>query len=286
MKVQKNLALGLIRTKLRLLKLTSTRKAGAAAFELFCTPPTRVKKSSPVFKQHKSIQFRFQGLRIQGYRCGHPASRKVLLLHGFSSGAVNFDHWVNPLLQKGFEVLVFDAPAHGKSEGKRINAVIYSELIEQIVAQFGPLDACIGHSLGGLALSLFLERNPQVPDLKAILIAPATETTTAIVKAFELIGLPNSPIQRAMEKEIEHMSGQPASWFSVNRAIRTIGNPVLWIHDADDDITPLADVASLRNDQPKHIQFHITHGLGHRNIYRDAAVVETSIRFLENSGNW
>lgn len=286
MNVQKNMALGLIRTRLRLLKFTSTRKAGAVAFDLFCTPPTRVRKTSALLQQHESIQLRFEGMRIQGYRCGHPAAKKILLLHGFSSSAVNFDHWVNPLLDKGYEVLAFDAPAHGKSEGKRINALIYSRLIELIVETYGPIDACIGHSLGGLALSLYLERHPESRNIHVVLIAPATETTTAIVKAFELIGLPHSSVQRAMEMEIERMSGHPASWFSVNRAIRQINNRVLWVHDENDDITPLSDVKRLRQDQPAHIRFHITKGLGHRKIYRDPAVLDTVVRFLENNGNW
>jgi len=62
------------------------------------------------------------GIVIKGWRWNHPAERKVLILHGFESSAINFDRYVKPLIKKGYEVLAFDAPAHGRSGSKTITA--------------------------------------------------------------------------------------------------------------------------------------------------------------------
>src|SRR5215218_3002023 len=119
MGIVKRLAINYVRTKLALLSKVSKKKAAQKAFELFTTPPTRVNKElPPVFKKAEELTFRFQDQKIVGYRWNHPREKKVLILHGFESSVVNFDKYVSPLLKKGYEVLAFDAPAHGKSEGK------------------------------------------------------------------------------------------------------------------------------------------------------------------------
>src|SRR5690349_6600429 len=133
MGITKRLALHYIRTKMKLLSAVSKRKAAEQAFALFTTPPTREKRETPpLFKKAESLAFDFDGVKIQGYRWNHPQDKKVLILHGFESGAVNFEKYVRPLLRKGYEVLAFDAPAHGRSGGKIINAVDYKNFIVHI----------------------------------------------------------------------------------------------------------------------------------------------------------
>jgi len=55
---------------------------------------------------------------------------------------------------------------------------------------------------------------------------------------------------------------------------------VLWIHDEDDNITPLSDVIKVKNENFTNIDYLITKGLGHRRIYRDNKVVSSIVEFL------
>ena len=55
---------------------------------------------------------------------------------------------------------------------------------------------------------------------------------------------------------------------------------VLWVHDEDDDTTPLSDVLKVKAENYPNIEFSITKGLGHRRIYRDNKVTKTIIDFL------
>src|SRR5438105_1441963 len=50
------------------------------------------------------------------YRWGK-ADRRILLVHGWGGKAAQFFSFVGPLLENGFEVIAFDAPAHGLSSG-------------------------------------------------------------------------------------------------------------------------------------------------------------------------
>jgi len=279
MNVQKKLAIGIIRTKLNLISRIHRKKAGEEAFKLFCTPLNRQPyKESPVLKKGEALQFIINGNLIKGYRI-NPSPHKILLLHGFSSCCHKFDHYVTPLVKKNYEVLAFDAPAHGRSNGQTVNALEYSEMIKRIIELYGPVNGFIAHSFGGLALTLALE-NINNENTKVVLIAPATETTSAIDGAFAFLGLKNRAIRKALDEVIFRVSGKETSWFSIRRAIKNIKASVLWIHDEEDDVTPFADALKVKNDNPPNVKFIITRGLGHRNIYRDAAVKLQVINFL------
>lgn len=269
-----------IRTKFSILSLLSKRKAGEQAFELFCTPQYRNKKKlPPIFLKAEILKLNFAQYKIRGYRWNVGAPKKILILHGFESSVVNFDRYVQPLIKKGYEVLAFDAPAHGRSSGKQIHILLYRDLINFLQKEFGPIHHFLAHSLGGLALSLTIEEWKHNENCRIVLIAPATETPTAIDSFFKFLKL-NGAVRKEFEKKIEQISGYPPQWFSINRAAKNIRAQVLWIHDKDDDMTPLSDVTPTIEKNYPNFRFLITEGLGHRRIYRDNKVSRAVIDFL------
>jgi pimeloyl-ACP methyl ester carboxylesterase len=284
MKLAQRLAIRYHITRIKALGMVSPRKAAEKAFELFCTPlPVRKSKQVPaVFEKAEKISFAHQDMTIRGYRWipEQGNGKKILILHGFSSNAYKFDKYVNPLLKSGFEVLIFDAPAHGLSDGKLINALIYRNTILEAEKLFGPFFALVGHSLGGLAASLVFERLPDHMNRKLVLIAPATETTTAVANFFAVI--PVAPaVREIFMGMIKEISGEDVPYFSVSRVARTIPAPVLWIHDTHDSICPIKDVQPVIKDSLHHINFMITEKLGHSGVYKDQKVVNAVVEFLK-----
>ena len=150
-----------------------------------------------------------------------------------------------------------------------------------MVELYGQVDLFIGHSFGGIALSLALEEMEHNEKTKVVLIAPATETSSAINGAFEVLGLNKPSIKKALYDVIFNISGKPVSWFSIKRAMHNIKASVLWIHDEDDDITPVTDARLAANDHLPHVRFLFTKGLGHQKIYRDAAVKNAILEFAD-----
>jgi pimeloyl-ACP methyl ester carboxylesterase len=150
MRLGQRLALKYVRTKFKLLGSISKRKAVEKAFELFCTPQSRNRKPlPPIFEKAEKLQFAFENYTVRGYRWNHPSDKKLLILHGFESSVINFDKYINPLVKKGYEVLAFDAPAHGRSTGKKITVVTYKNLVLYLYKQYGPIQSFIAHSFGG-----------------------------------------------------------------------------------------------------------------------------------------
>lgn len=274
------MAIGYVRTSLALLSKVSKRKAAEKAFEIFTTPPTRVKKElPPVFRKAEPLSFDFQGVKIAGYRWHAPQEKKVLILHGFESSVVNFEKYISPLIKKGYEVLAFDAPAHGRSGGKIINAVDYKNFILHLLKTYGPVTSFISHSFGGLALSLTLEETPHTADWKAVFIAPATESTTALSQFASFVKL-DPDVKNECEKLIEEANGKPLSWYSVARAAAAIKAQVLFLQDKQDVQTPFEDVEPIIRKNYPNFRFVISDGLGHRRIYKDASSIKTIMEFL------
>ena len=280
MKFSQRLALRYIRTKFKLLSSISKKKAAEKAFVLFCTPQRRnLKKPPPIFSEGEPLQLMVEKHRVCGWRWNHPAERKVLIVHGFESSVVNFDRYIRPLIRKGYEVLAFDAPAHGRSSGKTITAPLFKKTIQEINRQYGPIRSFMAHSFGGLALTLALEEISHTDDTRMVLIAPATETTTAIDSFFHFLQL-DPGLRPAFDTIIVQKGGVSPAWYSISRAMQHIRASVLWVHDEEDDTTPVRDALKVKKQNRSNIHFIITKGLGHRRIYRDNKVTRAVIDFL------
>ena len=153
-------------------------------------------------------------------------------------------------------------------------------MIQQVVSLYGPINGFLAHSFGGIALSLALEKTAHDENTKIVFIAPATETSTAIDSAFKMLQIDDDAIRQEFDNIIFEKSGHPTEWFSIKRAMKNIKASILWIHDEDDDVTPLKDALLVKEEGFSNIQFVITKGLGHRKIYRDNTIKNKVIEFL------
>jgi len=280
MKKTIQLQLMLVRSALKATSLISAKWCASIAFRIFTTP---IRKGSsyqpPIFEKAEKINIPVNGVNITGYRWNSNSNKKILIAHGFESRSFNFYRYIETLVKQGFGVYAMDAKANGLSEGKTIILPEYTAMFRELEKKFGVFDGYICHSFGGIAVCLY-EEEFNHPSSKLVLIAPATETGTAIKMFCKFFNLPDK-IVIAMEDFVELKSGKKIDHFSIKRIVKRINNPILWIHDSDDDITPLKDVEEIIIEKPSNIIFHITKGLGHRKIYKEPEIVEKVVEFLE-----
>lgn len=280
MKLGQKIAINYIRARLNLLAVLSRKRAAAKAFDIFCTPFRKNKKPLPlIFDKADKLTTKVGHITIQGYRWNKGGIKKVLILHGFESYAGNFDRYIQPLVEKNYEVLAFDAPAHGASGGRKITLPMYIDTIRTIYFEFGTIQSFMAHSFGGLAVTHFLEKIPHDRNTKLALIAPATETTTAIDSFCRFLQL-GDRIKKELNALITAIGGVPPSYYSIPRALKHIKADILWVHDKDDDVTPITDVQPVIDKQYSNIRFLITYGWGHRKIYREHKVIKSVVAFL------
>ena len=87
-------------------------------------------------------------------------------------------------------------------------------------------------------------------------------------------------VQKEFDELITDLGGHSVDWYSVGRAIKNIKARVLWLHDEEDDQTPVRDALRVKKENPANVKFLFTKGLGHSNIYNDKKVVQEIIDFL------
>jgi pimeloyl-ACP methyl ester carboxylesterase len=282
MKLAQKIAINFIRAKLNIIAVISRQKAAKEALRIFSTPFRKSKKKTPpIFQKGEPLSFVLNGITIRGHRWNSSGETRILIVHGFESSSISFDRYILPLARKGCSVFAFDAPAHGRSEGNQVNLLMYVEMLHHIHDLYGPFTGFLAHSFGGLAVTHFLERISHDENVRLVLIAPATESTSAIDSFFKILQL-GTDIRKEFEQLIFDKSGVTADHYSIRRAIRNIKARILWFHDEDDELTPIQDALRVKDDAHSNIEFVITRGLGHRKIYRENMVVKRIVEFCED----
>ena len=152
-------------------------------------------------------------------------------------------------------------------------------MVEYIHKEYGPIRSYMGHSFGGLAICLALEEIEHTDDCHVVLVAPATESKTAIDIFFSFMKL-NDSVRKEFDDNIFKLRNKPTDWYSVSRAVKNLKAKILWCHDEEDTMTPWKDAKKVMDDKHYNIEFIVTKGLGHRRIYRDNNVSKAIIEFL------
>ena len=273
-----------LRTKFKTIGKLSPSVAGKLAFNLFCTPFPKYKKTKApaIFNQANKIQvLTDDNITIRGFEWipSKPNGKTVLICHGYASYFYKFEQYIQPLLKNGFRVLGFDAPGHGQSEGKYINVVVYKQAIEHIIRVCGPIDHFMGHSLGALTLAMVAEAIPNPTNHKFVLVAPATKTTTTFEGYFNMMQLTEA-VKTGFMEELKKRTQLPVTYFEADRAIQNYPGPILWIHDQGDRVCPYQDLVNFKNIAPENIKFLITNGLGHNKVYKTPEIVDQIVAFL------
>jgi pimeloyl-ACP methyl ester carboxylesterase len=258
-----------------LLQAISPKLATLFAAKLFTTPlkhklPKREwemdSKSQKELLWIPSIQ-----KNIQVYRYGS-GSTKVLLVHGWSGRGTQLVKIANLMVAMGYQVISFDAPAHGKSSG---NSTLIACILE-LEKTMGPFDYAIGHSLGGMSVLTSLRRGLQVK--KAVIIGSGDVIQDIIDAFINRLGL-KPIIGVLLKKHFEDQNKEEMESYSSHVAAQFVSIPTLIVHDQEDDDVPV-NAAHNIHKHLKNSSLLITEGLGHRKILGDEKVLQSIQKFI------
>ncbi|KRD10630.1 alpha/beta hydrolase [Flavobacterium sp. Root901] len=215
---------------------------------------------------------------IVTYKYGS-SERKILLVHGWSGRGTQLFKIADELLQNGYSTISFDAPAHGKSEGK---TTIMSEFIDSILEiekQFGPFEIAIGHSLGGMSVLNATKDGLNVK--KAVIIGSGDIVQDILDEFIFKLGL-KKEISNLLKNFFEEKYQVKMDDFTAYKAAQKIEIPVLVIHDHDDpEVLVKAGIHIHQN--LKNGTLFLTEGLGHRKILGNQNVIKKTLEFIKIS---
>ena len=139
----------------KFLQLISKRAAVLYAARLFTTPIKHKIPKREIEMDTNSLQQKVSIPSIQKevivYQYG-TADKKILLVHGWSGRGTQLVKLADEFIKLGYSTISFDAPAHGKSSGNQSIMTEFIASIMEIERLYGPFEAAIGHSLGGMSL--------------------------------------------------------------------------------------------------------------------------------------
>lgn len=205
------------------------------------------------------------------------SDKKVLLAHGWSGRRTQLFMIANKLLEKGFMTISFDAPAHGKSSGKQTNLVEYIATIKAIYEKFGPFDAAVGHSFGGMAIA---NTQAQTQCFKSIVTIGSADKVSDILYNFSNnLGL-NSSFGKKLITYFERKWKLKVDDYATSHAAKKIKIPVLIVHDAIDGDVAVSSAVNIRQNLQNGTLL-ITNGLGHTKILRDKNTTSRIVDFIK-----
>ena len=217
------------------------------------------------------------GRRIVVYRWGPRDAPIVLLTHGWWSHAGRFVAIGNDLLARGYGVVAFDAPGHGRSSGWRASMPEFARTIRAVAERTGPLHAAVGHSLGGAA-TVFAASRGLVVQRAALIAAPANIGIWADRYRDALALSP--AVDSTMRALLSRHLGVEWHELDLPSVVRALTIPGLVVHDRDDgDVS--VDNGHAYADNWSGATLLETSGLGHRKILRDPEVVRRVGEFIQ-----
>ncbi len=213
---------------------------------------------------------------IAVYKWGE-GDKKALVVHGWSGRATQLYKIIEALLQEGYEVYSFDAPAHGQSTGKKTMMPEYIKSIQKISEVYGPFEVAIGHSMGGISL---LNTQGEQPVFKKLVVIGTPDSIYNIFNGFVKMLELKPIVAEKLIKVFEKITGKSIFEFHGSNNTKKIKEPILIIHDKQDRDVPLVD-AQNNYEHAKNAELFVTEGLGHNRILKNKSVIQKIIDFIK-----
>jgi pimeloyl-ACP methyl ester carboxylesterase len=239
-------------------------------------------RASAKLKLAENISFTIDGVNIAAYRFGKKTSadaKRIILVHGWMSGARYMLAMVDPLLALGHEVVCFDLPAHGQSSGNSTNLVACSKALDGLMDRLGGTDIIIAHSFGGAVTAFTLSRLRHQglgQNGKIILIASPNQLSSVTALFSRAIGL-SIAAQKVYEARLCAGIGEHLDEMDGNRMYAKAGYPLHILHCVD-DLEVSVDQSRRYLALGNSTKLTELKGLGHRRILYHREAIEA----LEN----
>ncbi len=212
---------------------------------------------------------------VQVYVYGY-SRIKVLLVHGWAGRGTQLYHLADKILENQMMVVSFDAPAHGLSEGKRTNMIEYLAVIREIDKKYGPFEAAVGHSFGGMALLNAVADHLNVAKLVTI----GADNSIPDIFRYYVQKMQLKPvIAEKLEGLFFDKYRIPVRRLSSESQAERIKIPTLVIHDSDDRYVDVSSAVAIRL-KLRQGTLLVTSGLGHHRIFKDPEVIARIISFI------
>ncbi len=229
----------------------------------------RVKKlrgfEDAVLNKADKGDFQFRQFNIRYYTWGKSSVKTAILIHGWEGQAGNFGGLIPLLLDKGYRVVSFDAPAHGHSTKASTNLFDYIEVVSHFIKENQP-DLIISHSFGSIASAVALTENQHISVNRWLVITSPYSFRERLEEAKTMVSVTDRTINKLIHK-FEKDTGMIVADMNMKEYCSRISNvnDILIVHSIDDKIIPIDTSRRVHAELPQSEMIELK-ALGHYRI--------------------
>ena len=199
--------------------------------------------------EHVTIQSR-DGLTLHGdlFLSENPSKRTVILCHGYTSCGMNdCSTMAEYFMERGYNALIVDHRAHGKSEGQYVGFGILDRFdclkwIKYVIGRLGDESEIVlyGVSMGASTVLMASGSDEFPTNVKAIISDCAFTSPYDVFKHIlkRDYHLPPRPIMDINERMCREKAGYGFRDYSTLEAVKKAPCPILFIHGKEDKFVP------------------------------------------------
>jgi pimeloyl-ACP methyl ester carboxylesterase len=268
-----------LRTLFRVLSRISPALAARLAAYAFTLPLARSLSAEDdsflAGARSRRLQTRAGAVQVYEWPGQDPA---VLVLHGWISHAARLQPVIDALRAHGLRVVAFDAPAHGRSAGRRADLHGFLGALETVSLECGPIGAVLAHSFGAITAATWLAERGLGPLQAAVLVGLPRDVGYLFESFTIALGL-SAPVVRRLRALFRARYGRDPEDYSAQQLAGRIRVPVLLVHGANDELVPVAHAETIA-PLLERARLHVVPRLNHSAPLRDPSTVALMADFI------
>lgn len=206
----------------------------------------------------------------------------IVLMHGWSGSGTQFRYFIPALVAAGYQIITFDAPAHGQNDGRQSHLVEFTNTLLAIQQQVGEVNTVIAHSLGAMAATLAIQKGLKVEHL--VMMAPHLDVQKIFESYSELLNLRPTLANRFHDligHKMYEILDQQDPWTILNPpALLNDKTPTgMLVYDQGDEEVDATLLEEIEMTWKGCVSLK-TEGLGHNRILKDEAVIQSVLAYL------
>lgn len=273
-----NMALSATRLALQLYGRMAPQKAGRLVHRMALRPsrlPMPIRYEDLLDKTDSYTQLHHGTRTIPLYSWGQ--GPVILGVHGWGGAGIQFGAWIEPLVNAGYRVVLFDAPAHGRAQGESTDLFEMAEVVTRVAADVGRVHGVLAHSIGCIAVARAIADGLQTDYLA--MLAPPASLSAVMTNLGRQLGL--SPEVLSVHLQLMEERFGPSLWDQLDMANLSASLTQRGLIVIDDDDTAIAPEESLWVAENWNTSDVLrTRGLGHNRLLWSPMVMETVLSNL------
>lgn len=208
----------------------------------------------------------------------------VVLMHGWSGSGTQFRRFIPALVSAGYQVVTFDAPAHGQNPGSQSHLIEFSNTLLAIQSQVGDINTVLAHSLGAMATTVAMQRGLQAQQL--VLMAPHLDVQKMFESYSALLNLRPALADRfhaLIGQKMYDILGDQDPWSTLNpqTLLKYKATAGMLVYDRDDEEVDAQIFEAIEANWENCLTVK-TEGLGHNSILKDADTIQSVLAYLRS----